>query len=107
MTDASTVTDASRGHFPAISPKPLAVSQARQSAATVFTADGFEAAAVTAGGAMVVSSFHTLWVNRRFLPKPLQPSRAREVGLALCGLFYLVMTSLAVYGKVMESLGKA
>lgn len=52
MTDASTVTDASRGHFPAISPKPLAVSQARQSAATVFTADGFEAAAVTAVGAI-------------------------------------------------------
>jgi serine protease inhibitor len=51
-----TVTDALRGHFPAISPQPLAVSQARQRAAARFTAKGFEAAAVTAiaamGGAM-------------------------------------------------------
>jgi len=47
-----TVTDTSRGHFPAMGPKPLAVSQARQSAAAVFTAEGFEAAAVTAVGAV-------------------------------------------------------
>ncbi|MEY9927476.1 hypothetical protein ABH926_002110 [Catenulispora sp. GP43] len=44
----ATVTDTGRGHFPAISPEPLAVSQARQSAAAMFTADGFEAASVTA-----------------------------------------------------------
>jgi hypothetical protein len=56
---------------------------------------------VTAGAAMVVSSFHTLGVNRRFLPKELQPSRAREIGLGLCGLFYLIMTCLAVYGQLM------
>ncbi|MBR7835198.1 hypothetical protein KDL01_18135 [Actinospica durhamensis] len=43
-----TVTDRLRGHFPAISAQPLAVSQARQSAAARFTAKGFEAAAVTA-----------------------------------------------------------
>lgn len=43
-----TVTDRLRGHFPAISRRPLAVSQARQSAAARFTAKGFEAAAVTA-----------------------------------------------------------
>jgi hypothetical protein len=43
-----TVTDALRDHFPAISAQPLAVSQARQSAAARFTAKGFEAAAVTA-----------------------------------------------------------
>ena len=47
-----TVTDASRGHFPAISAVPLAVSQARQSAVAMFTAEGFEAAAVTALGAV-------------------------------------------------------
>lgn len=47
-----TVTDTKRGHFPAISPKPLAVSQARQTAMAVFAADGFEAAAVTALGAV-------------------------------------------------------
>lgn len=47
-----TVTDTSRGHFPAISAEPLAVTQAKQSAVAMFTADGFEAAAVTAIGAM-------------------------------------------------------
>lgn len=47
-----TVTDTSRGHFPAISAKPLAISQAKQNAAALFTAEGFEAAAVTALGAV-------------------------------------------------------
>lgn len=43
-----TVSDAARGHFPGISPEPLAVGQARQDAVATFTATGFEAAAVTA-----------------------------------------------------------
>ena len=42
------VTDTTRGHFPTMSPQPLAVTQAKQSAAALFTAEGFEAAAVTA-----------------------------------------------------------
>jgi serine protease inhibitor len=42
------VTDGRRGHFPALGPVPLAVSQARQRATARFTAKGFEAAAVTA-----------------------------------------------------------
>jgi len=41
-------TDTSRGHFPGISPQPLAISQARQDAVAIFSATGFEAAAVTA-----------------------------------------------------------
>lgn len=41
-------TDPSRAHFPGISPRPLAVSQARQSAVASFSAVGFKAAAVTA-----------------------------------------------------------
>ncbi|KXK58319.1 hypothetical protein AWW66_30455 [Micromonospora rosaria] len=41
-------TDPRTGHFPGISPLPLAVSQARQSATATFTATGFTAAAVTA-----------------------------------------------------------
>lgn len=49
-----TVTDPLRGHFSAISRQPLAVSQARQSAAARFTAEGFEAAAVTASAAAAV-----------------------------------------------------
>ncbi|WP_428966785.1 hypothetical protein [Micromonospora fluostatini] len=40
--------DPRTGHFPGISPLPLTVSQARQSATATFTATGFTAAAVTA-----------------------------------------------------------
>ncbi|MFI6146835.1 serpin family protein [Streptomyces sp. NPDC051109] len=45
-----TATDAGSGHFPGISPDPLAVRSARQSAVARFHAEGFEAAAVTALG---------------------------------------------------------
>jgi len=48
----ATATDTSRGHFPGISPKPLAISAARQDAMAAFSATGFEAAAVTAMGAV-------------------------------------------------------
>ncbi len=48
----TTASDANRGHFPAISSEPLAVGGARQSAMARFHAEGFEAAAVTAFGAV-------------------------------------------------------
>jgi hypothetical protein len=48
-------TDSSRGHFPGLSPFPLAVSQAKQAVMARFSATGFEAAAVTAM-AMVAGS---------------------------------------------------
>jgi hypothetical protein len=44
----TTAQDSRQGHFPGISPRPLAVSQARQSATATFTDTGFTAAAVTA-----------------------------------------------------------
>lgn len=44
----TSATDGSAGHFPGISPVPLVVSQARQSAVATFSATGFKAAAVTA-----------------------------------------------------------
>ena len=47
-----TVTDVTRGHFPAMSRHPLAVCAAMQNAVAHFTAKGFEAAAVTALAAM-------------------------------------------------------
>ncbi|MGH2511763.1 MAG: serpin family protein, partial [Candidatus Limnocylindrales bacterium] len=40
--------DPSVGHFPDISAEPLFLSAARQDAIAIFTAEGFEAAAVTA-----------------------------------------------------------
>ncbi|MEU9111023.1 serpin family protein [Streptomyces sp. NPDC048483] len=48
----STATDRSRGHFPGIGPKPLAIGSARQAALAVFDAEGFESASVTAFGAV-------------------------------------------------------
>ncbi|WP_171169171.1 serpin family protein [Streptomyces sp. I05A-00742] len=45
-----TATDRSSGHFPGISPFPLAVSSACQGMTAAFSARGFEAAAVTAFG---------------------------------------------------------
>lgn len=44
----STAADLTRGHFPRLSPMPLAVQQAKQAVLARFSATGFEAAAVTA-----------------------------------------------------------
>jgi hypothetical protein len=55
---------------------------------------------------MMVSSFHTLYVNRRFLPKALQPSWWRQLGIFLCGTFYLITTVLAVAGSIDKEIQK-
>lgn len=44
----ATASDRAPGHFPAISPAPLALAEGRQSATATFGAQGFRAAAVTA-----------------------------------------------------------
>lgn len=49
------VSSGDRDHFPAIGPVPLRVDQARQAAVAIFSATGFEAAAVTAIGLRAVS----------------------------------------------------
>lgn len=51
----TTARDASRGHFPGISDFPLAVGSAEQNTTAKFGALGFEAAAVTAFGAVAGS----------------------------------------------------
>lgn len=43
-----TAMDHSSGHFPGLSPQPLAIDQAKQAVMARFSATGFEAAAVTA-----------------------------------------------------------
>ena len=43
-----TATDQTRGHFPGLSPTPLAVGRAKQAVMARFSAKGFEAAAATA-----------------------------------------------------------
>ncbi|WP_425424209.1 proteinase inhibitor I4 serpin [Streptomyces chattanoogensis] len=48
----SAAMDRSRGHFPEVSPEPLAIGSARQASLSVFDAEGFESASVTAFGAL-------------------------------------------------------
>ncbi|WP_217141219.1 serpin family protein [Streptomyces sp. AC627_RSS907] len=61
------------GHFPGISPHPLCVEAARQSALARFGARGFEAAAVTAVGAIGCAAPRPLWLSttvRAVLDRP-------------------------------------
>jgi serine protease inhibitor len=60
------VTDTSQGNFPGISPAPLAVSAAAQSALASFQARGFEAAAVTAVGMVAAAMLNTPYRTREF-----------------------------------------
>lgn len=56
----------------------------------------------TQGFATAVTAFHICYVNRRFLPRELQPSWWREVGILGCGVFYLTMTTLAATGQIIK-----
>ncbi|MEV6395218.1 serpin family protein [Streptomyces sp. NPDC051907] len=64
--------DATRGHFPGISARPLAVGSARQSAMASFDARGFRAASVTAIAARAGSA-----------PPPRAPYTAQRVQAVL------------------------
>ncbi|WP_328929251.1 serpin family protein [Streptomyces sp. NBC_00190] len=66
-----TAADADHGHFPGISPVPLAIGAARQSVLARFHAAGFEAAAVTAvragfGGAAPRAKYRARRAEVRF-----------------------------------------
>jgi len=47
---------------------------------------------------LVVLSLHTLWVNRRLLPRELRPPLWREAAVAACGAFFAAL-SAAAFGK--------
>ncbi|HEV2637088.1 MAG TPA: serpin family protein [Actinocrinis sp.] len=68
------VTDAGRGHFPGVSPRPLAVSRAVQDITAAFTATGFEASAVTAfsmvAGARMPKTPHSVLETALVLDRP-------------------------------------
>jgi hypothetical protein len=49
-----------------------------------------------AAGNFVLLSFHTLAVNRKFLPPELRPALWREAGVVLCGLSFLGLALLAL-----------
>jgi hypothetical protein len=42
------------------------------------------------------SAFHTLFVNRTLLPKPLRPNLLMQFGLFACGMFFLGITAVTV-----------
>ncbi len=44
----------------------------------------------------VALAFHTLWVNRRLLPRELRPALWREVAVAACGVFFGILLAQVV-----------
>ena len=57
--------------------------------------------ATVGGYLLVITSLHTLYVNRKFLPKEIQPPIWKQVGLVLCAGFYSIFGSITVYQKVL------
>ena len=56
--------------------------------------------ATIGGYQLVITSLHTLYVNRKFLPKEIQPPIWKQVGLVLCAGFYSIFGTITVYQKV-------
>lgn len=52
-----------------------------------------------------VLSFHTLWANRRLLPRELQPSLWREAAVLLCGLFFTALPAAMLWRPALPPLG--
>lgn len=58
--------------------------------------------------AIAATIFHTLYVNLRFLPVEVRPSRGKQLALILAGMFFLVMFGLVVNQKIVPLIfGKA
>ena len=51
--------------------------------------------------ALGLTAFHILWLNRNFLPKPLQPKWYNQVGIACCGVFYFGLSVLVFCAKIL------
>jgi len=51
--------------------------------------------------AIAATIFHTLYVNRRFLPAEVRPSLGKQAALVLAGLFFLTMFVLVVHQKIL------
>ena len=47
--------------------------------------------------ALGFTAFHTLAVNRKLLPKPLQPSWFMQLGLLACGIFFIGITVILAF----------
>ncbi len=57
--------------------------------------------ATVGGYLLVITALHTLYVNRKFLPKEIQPPLWKQVGLVLCAGFYSIFGTITVYQKVL------
>ena len=51
--------------------------------------------------AIGASSFHLLWINRRLLPAPLRPHWFMQLGLLGCGVFYLGLSVIVFFSRVL------
>lgn len=59
-------------------------------------------AANIGGFLLVLTSLHTWWVNRRFLPREIQAGPAKQATLFLCAGWYILMTLLSLDGQLQE-----
>src|SRR5439155_2583988 len=50
--------------------------------------------------AIAATIFQTLYVNRRFLPRSMQPSAGKQLALILSGCFFLAMFGLVAQQKI-------
>ncbi|MFN8706771.1 MAG: Nramp family divalent metal transporter, partial [Planctomyces sp.] len=60
----------------------------------------FKILGLVASPILCIGAFQILRVNRRFLPKPIQPSLWRQVALVACGITYGLVTVFSVMDLV-------
>ena len=58
--------------------------------------------ATVGGYLLVITSLHTLYVNRTFLPKEIQPPIWKQIGLVLCAGFYSIFGTITVFQKLIQ-----
>lgn len=56
--------------------------------------------ATIGGYQLVITAIHTLYVNRKFLPKEIQPPIWKQIGLGLCAGFYTIFGTMSVIQKL-------
>lgn len=57
--------------------------------------------------AIATTIYHTMYVNWRFLPTELRPSKTKQIVMALAGVFFLTMFGLVVNQKILPEILKA
>lgn len=58
--------------------------------------------ATVGGYLLVITSLHTLYVNRKFLPKEIQPPIWKQIGLVLCAGFYSIFGTITIFQKIIQ-----